>query len=140
MQIPRCSPFFISKDGGKQKSMLAGSSGQDHTVLYCVLGGAAAAALILGFADGSDFFCLSFLIHQELYPAWFLQTKSELENGPVEIVDLAIFIAWWIFPVRFLLTFTRQGKPPFSYSFPMVFLWVFLCFLLTLTRPGGPVW
>ena len=60
MQIPRCSPFFISKDGGKQKSMLAGSSGQDHTVLYCVLGGAAAAALILGFADGSDFFVCRF--------------------------------------------------------------------------------
>lgn len=36
----------ITPDGGKQKSMLAGSSGQDHTVLYCVLGGAAAAALI----------------------------------------------------------------------------------------------
>lgn len=38
----------ITPDGGKQKSMLAGSSGQDHTVLYCVLGGAAAAALIAG--------------------------------------------------------------------------------------------
>ena len=28
----------------------------------------------------------------------------------VSVVDLPIFIAWWIFPVRFLLTFTRPGR------------------------------
>jgi len=27
----------------------------------------------------------------------------------IEIADLPL-IAWWIFPVRFLLTFTRPGK------------------------------
>ena len=28
----------------------------------------------------------------------------------VSVVDLPIFMAWWIFPVRFLLTFTRPGR------------------------------
>ena len=28
-------------------------------------------------------------------------TVCELENGPVEIVDLPIFIAWWIFPYSY---------------------------------------
>ena len=32
-----------------------------------------------------------------------------IEHGPVEIVDFPSYIAWWIFPVRFLLTFTRPG-------------------------------
>ena len=33
----------------------------------------------------------------------------ELENGHRTFVDLPIFIAWWIFPVRFLGQFTRPG-------------------------------
>ena len=42
---------------------------------------------------------------------WWLpsgkHTKSELENGPVEILDLPIFIAWWIFPSVFLRVYQR---------------------------------
>ena len=28
--------------------------------------------------------------------------KIAIENGPVEIVDLPSYIAWWIFPVRYV--------------------------------------
>ena len=34
-------------------------------------------------------------------------TNIAIENGPVEIVDFPIKIAWWIFPVRKMSTFTR---------------------------------
>ena len=30
-------------------------------------------------------------------------TVCELENGPVEIVDLPSYIAWWICPIRFFV-------------------------------------
>ena len=51
------------------------------------------------------------------YPAWDLHTNSELEHGPVEIVDL---------PIKIMVIFHSyvslpEGKPPFSYGFPMVF-------------------
>ena len=32
-----------------------------------------------------------------------------IENGPVEIVDLPMKIAWWIFPVRYVSL--PEGKP-----------------------------
>ena len=38
-------------------------------------------------------------------PAWFLHTKSELENGwkwPIEIVDLPFLKLWWIFPYSYI--------------------------------------
>ena len=41
---------------------------------------------------------------------WLCQ-QFAIENGPVEISLIFPLIAWWIFPVRFLLTFTR-GLPP----------------------------
>ena len=41
------------------------------------------------------------------------------ENGPVEIVGIYPATKWWIFP--WLCGSLPEGKPPFSYGFPMVF-------------------
>ena len=32
-------------------------------------------------------------------------------------------IAWWIFPYSYVNVYQTEGKSPFSYGFPMVFLW-----------------
>jgi hypothetical protein len=42
-----------------------------------------------------------------------------MENGPVEIIDLPSYIAWWF--SSSLCKRLPEGKPPFSYGFPMVF-------------------
>jgi hypothetical protein len=48
------------------------------------------------------------------YPLVMTVTVCELENGPVEIVDLPIYFQWWIlmiFPVRFLYVYQRVIFP-----------------------------
>ena len=40
---------------------------------------------------------------------FFLNLQKAIEHGPVEIVDLPIKKAWWIFPVRLMWLFTRPG-------------------------------
>jgi hypothetical protein len=37
-------------------------------------------------------------------------TKSELENGPVEIVFVFSLIAWWIFPSFFVNVYQRVSQ------------------------------
>ena len=41
------------------------------------------------------------------YP--LVMTHIAIENGPVEIVKIYPALKWWIFPVRYVATFTRPG-------------------------------
>ena len=62
------------------------------------------------------YICISYIYIYHIYIYPLVICYIAIENGPVEIVDLPS--KHGEFPVRFLRTFTRPGKPPFSIIFP----------------------
>ena len=55
----------------------------------------------------------------DIYP--LVNCYIAFENDHRFNVSFPIKKKWWIFPVRYVKL--PKGKPPFSYGFPMVFLW-----------------
>jgi len=43
----------------------------------------------------------------------FINKQLAIEHGPIEIVDLPSYIAWWIFPVRY-------GRVYQAWDFPLM--------------------
>ena len=61
----------------------------------------------------------------ETLPYPLVNIQKAIENGPVEIVDLPSYKMVDLFIV--VRMFTISGKHPFSYGFPMGFLWATHC-------------